>query len=160
MPLREKMLLRLLLSGFLAVLFISGAGAQNLTPPRLPAPEAQPDLPRIAPVQPAAAQHPLDLIATITLATGKSETFARQIDRVEIITRPGGAIALIHLILVAGGQRNTHVWYNYDQVTNLIYRFVNPDGSAKVYVLSLQSSPFTREITDRLEPLSPREFRR
>lgn len=160
------------------VLLAASAQAQSLTPPPLTPPEAQPASPGIVPGQPQAApalsppamppqaplapaqpQRPLDLIVTITLATGKSETFAREIDRLELITRSGGAVEMIHLLLVTGGERNTHVWYNYGQVAKLSYRFVTPEGKAKVYVRPLQASPATRELTDQLEPLSPREFR-
>ncbi len=162
------------------ILLAAGAQAQSLTPPPLTPPEAQPASPGVVPGQPQAApalsppapampqqapltpaepQRSLDLIVTITLATGKSETFAREIDRLELITRSGGAIEMIHLLLVTGGERNTHVWYNYGQVAKLSYRFVTPEGKAKVYVRPLQASPTTRELTDQLEPLSPREFR-
>lgn len=162
------------------VLLAAGAQAQSLTPPPLTPPEAQPASPGVVPGQPQAApalsppapamppqaplapaqpHRPLDLIVTITLATGKSETFAREIDRLELITRSDGAVEMIHLLLVTGGERNTHVWYNYGQVAKLSYRFVTPEGKAKVYVRPLQASPTTRELTDQLEPLSPREFR-
>lgn len=162
------------------VLMAAGAQAQSLTPPPLTPPEAQPASPGVVPGQPQAApvlsppaptvpqqapltpaepQRPLDLIVTITLATGKSETFAREIDRLELITRSDGAVEMIHLLLVTGGERNTHVWYNYSEVAKLSYRFVTPEGKAKVYVRPLQASPTTRELTDQLEPLSPREFR-
>ena len=172
--------LKMLFAVLGVVLFAAGAQAQSLTPPPLTPPEAQPASPGVVPVQPQAApalsppapamppqaplapaqpQRPLDLIVTITLATGKSETFAREIDRLEIITGSGGGVEMIHLLLVTGGERNTHVWYNYGQVAKLSYRFVTPEGKAKVYVRPLQASPTTRELTDQLEPLSPREFR-
>lgn len=172
--------LKMLFAVLGVVLLAAGAQAQSLTPPPLTPPEAQPASPGVVPGQPQAApalsppapamplqaplapaqpQRPLDLIVTITLATGKSETFAREIDRLELITRSDGAVEMIHLLLVTGGERNTHVWYNYGQVAKLSYRFVTPEGKAKVYVRPLQASPTTRELTDQLEPLSPREFR-
>ena len=174
-------ILRLLLATLGVVLFAVSAEAQSLTPPPLTPPETQPAspgtvpgqsppaaptlapaapaMPLQSPLTPTQPQRPLDLIVTITLATGKSETFSREIDRLEVITRSGGAVEMIHLLLVTGGERNTHVWYNYSQVAKLSYRFVTPEGKAKVYVRPLQASPTTRELTDRLEPLSPREFR-
>ena len=178
---RKRRFLSLLIA-ILGVLFLAeGAGAQSLTPPPLTPPEAQsappgtvpvqpppaaptlappvPAMPQQAPLTPAEPQRPLDLIVTITLATGKAETFAREIDRLEIVTGPGGEIEMIHLLLVTGGERNTHVWYNYGQVAKLSYRFVTPEGKAKVYVRPLKASPTTRDLSDRLEPLSPREFR-
>lgn len=172
--------LKMLFAVLGVILLAAGAQAQSLTPPPLTPPEAQPASPGVvpgqpqatpalsppapamplqAPLAPAQPQRPLDLIVTITLATGKSETFAREIDRLELITRSDGAVEMIHLLLVTGGERNTHVWYNYGQVAKLSYRFVTPEGKAKVYVRPLQASPTTRELTDQLEPLSPREFR-
>ena len=173
--------LKLLFAVLGVVLLATGAQAQSLTPPPLAPPEAQPAPPGTVPVQPPPAaptlappvpamqqqapltpaepQRPLDLIVTVTLATGKAETFAREIDRLEIVTGPGGEIEMIHLLLVTGGERNTHVWYNYGQVAKLSYRFVTPEGKAKVYVRPLKASPTTRDLSDRLEPLSPREFR-
>ena len=156
---------RRFLSLLVAILAMFFLVANAETPP-----EAQPATPGAVPGQPQAApaltppapampQRPLDLIVTITLATGKAETFAREIDRLEIITGPGGAVEMVHLLLVTGGERNTHVWYNYSQVAKLSYRFVTFEGRAKVYVRPLQASPTTRELSDRLEPLSPREFR-
>ena len=175
---RKSRFLSLLLA-ILGVLFLAvSAEAQSLTPPPLTPPETQPTSPGTvpglppppaaptpaqappqAPLTPAVPQRPLDLIVTITLATGKAETFAREIDRLEIVTGSGGAVEMIHLLLVTGEERNTHVWYNYGQVAKLSYRFVTPEGKAKVYVRPLQPSPTTRDLSDRLEPLSPREFR-
>ena len=176
---KKKLLLLSLLAVFGVFLLALSAQAQSLTPPLTP-PETQPAPPGAVPGQPQAApvlappapapplqapltpaqpQRPVDLIVTIVLATGKDETFSHDIDRLEIITDPGGAVEMIHLILAYGGERNTHVWYNYDQVAKLSYRFVTPEGKAKLYVRPLQPSPTTRELTDRLEPLSPREFR-
>ena len=65
----------------------------------------------------------------------------------------------MHLVLVTGGERNTHVWYNYDQVAKLSYRFVTPEGPSKLYVRVLQDAPPARELSDVVDPLSPREFR-
>lgn len=160
---KERFLLPVLAA---AALLASVAEAQVLPPvrepPPAPAPEVRPAPPLAPPGQPVVGlpvRRPLDLIATITLATGKTETFAREIDRLEIITGPDGAIELIHLLLVADGERNTHVWYNYGQVAKLSYRFVTPQGSSKVFVRLLRASPPTRELTERVEPLSPLEFR-
>ncbi len=101
----------------------------------------------------------LDLVVTITMSTGKSETFAREVDRLEIITFRDGRIAMVHLVIVAGGERNTHVWYNFSRIAKLSYRFVTPEGRNRVQVRVIQPSVPTQDIGERLEPLSPREFR-
>ena len=104
------------------------------------------------------AQRTLDLVVTITMATGKAETFAREVDRLEIITFPDGRIDMVHLLLIAGGERNTHVWYNFSQVAKLSYRFVTPEGRSRVQVRMIQPSAPVQEAIDRLEPLRPRDF--
>ena len=146
----------------LAAVIILGAVAQNAhaqapaeqTP--APAPQAPPPL---SPLTFQQRQRPLDLVVTVTMATGQIETFAREIDRMEIITLPDGRIEMVHLILVAGGERNTHIWYNYDRIVKLSYRFFTAEGRNRVSLRVLQGSASTRELTDRLEPLSPSEYR-
>jgi hypothetical protein len=105
------------------------------------------------------AQRTLDLVVTVTMGTGKSETFAREVDRLEIITFPDGRIDMVHLVLIAAGERNTHVWYNFSQVAKLSYRFVTPEGRDRVHVRVIQPSESKRSLIEPLEPLSPREFR-
>ena len=130
-----------------------------------PAPAPATPRPPIAPPGAAPAvtfpqtQRPLDLVVTITMANGTAETFSREIDTMEIITLPDGRVEMIHLVLVSGGERNTHVWYNYSRVAKLGYRFVTMEGRNKVQMRIIQPSTPTRELTDRLEPLSPRDYR-
>ncbi len=105
------------------------------------------------------AQRTLDLVVTVTMSTGKSETFAREVDRLEVITFPDGRIDMVHLVLITAGERNTHVWYNFSQVAKLSYRFVTPEGRERVHVRVIQPSESKRSLIEPLEPLSPREFR-
>ncbi len=151
----------------LAAAMALGAEAQSAHaqapagPPPFPAPQAQP----APPLSPPGTftfqqrQRPLDLVVTVTMATGQIETFAREIDRMEIVTLPDGRIEMVHLILVAGGERNTHIWYNYARIAKLSYRFFTAEGRSRVSLRVLQGSASTRELTDRLEPLSPSEYR-
>ena len=146
----------------LAAAMVLGAGAQSAwaqapaEPP--PVPQAQP-APPLSPLTFQQRQRPLDLVVTVTMATGQIETFAREIDRMEIVTLPDGRIEMVHLILVAGGERNTHIWYNYDRIAKLSYRFFTAEGRSRVSLRVIQGSASTRELTDRLEPLSPSEYR-
>ena len=105
------------------------------------------------------AQRPLDLVVTVTMGNGTAETFSREIDTMEIVTLPSGRVDTIHLILVFGGERNTHVWYNYSSVAKLSYRFVTREGRDKVKVRIVQPSKPSRELTDRIDPLGPRDYR-
>lgn len=122
----------------------------------------QPTKPAQPPPAPAAlprTQRPLDIVVTVTMANGKSETFAHEIDRMEIITQPGGRLEMVHLVLVAGGERNTHVWYNFSEVAKLSYRFVTAEGKSRVKVRVIQSAPPLPPFTERLEPLGPGAYR-
>ena len=105
------------------------------------------------------AQRPLDLVVTVTMGNGTAETFSREIDTMEIVTLPSGRVDTIHLILVFGGERNTHVWYNYSSVAKLSYRFVTREGRDKVKVRIVQPSKPSRELTDRIDPIGPRDYR-
>ena len=142
---------------------VSGSFAQPVpglppVPPAVPdsSPQAGETLPSI-PI--SRVQRTLDLVVTITMSTGKSETFAREVDRLEIVTFPDGRIEMVHLVLIAGGERNTHVWYNFSQIAKLSYRFVTPEGRERVQVRVIQPSAPARKLDERLEPLSPREYR-
>ncbi len=154
-----------ILSAALAAALLWGAGAapaQTLIEPAVPSPAAPAEPGPAAPPGPlplAQPQRPLDLIVTVTMGTGQAETFAREIDRMEIVTAPDGRIVTVHLVLVGGGERNTHVWYNFPLVAKLSYRFVTAEGRAKVHVRVLQPSSPARELTERVEPLSPRDYR-
>ena len=147
-----------------------GARAQATPEPIAPAPSPLPVVPGFAPPAPQApsaatapaipqAQRPLDLVATITMANGTAETFSREIDTMEIITLPDGRIEMVHLVLVSGGERNTHVWYNYSRVAKLSYRFITVEGRNRVKIRIIQPSVPSREPTERLDPLGPADYR-
>jgi len=133
-------------------------GVPGITSPAAPRPPISPQGAAPAVTLPQ-TQRPLDLVVTITMANGTAETFSREIDSMEIITLPDGRVEMIHLVLVSGGERNTHVWYNYSRVAKLGYRIVTMEGRNKIRMRIVQPSAPTRELTDRLEPLSPRDYR-
>lgn len=135
--------------------------------------EPVPTLPAIpgitAPAAPAApapppvitlpqTQRPIDLVVTVTLSNGKSETFSREIDVMEVVLLPDGRINMVHLVLVSGGERNTHIWYNYSSVSKFSYRFVTVEGKSKIRMRIVQSAAPTRDLTERFEPLGPGDF--
>ncbi|MEE9275564.1 MAG: hypothetical protein V3V62_09690 [bacterium] len=156
----------------LAAALILGAGAgaalaqtpEGSSPPpsAVPPPAAPPAAvspPPAAPVAMPPSVRPLGLVVTVTLGTGKAETFSREIDKMEILSLPDGRIHMIHLVLVTGGERNTHVWYNFARVAKLSYRFITPEGRAMVAIRTIQPYASSRELSERLEPLAPGEYR-
>lgn len=104
-------------------------------------------------------QRPIDLVVTVTLSSGKSETFSREIDIMEIVLLPDGRINMVHLVLVSGGERNTHIWYNYSGVSKFSYRYVTVEGKSKIRMRIIQPSGLNRGLTERFEPLGSKDFR-
>lgn len=101
----------------------------------------------------------LHLIVTITMPSGKLETFGSEIKKLEIISHEDGEIDMIHLVL--GNKKNggTHIWYNYDLISKLSYKFITKKGREMVYVKILQPSPLNKELKTPLNPLDPMEYR-
>lgn len=138
--------------------------AQTPTEPASPLP-AIPGITAPATQSPAPAitlpqtQRPIDLVVTVTLSSGASETFSREIDTMEIVLLPDGRIDIIHLVLVSGGERNTHIWYNYSSVSKFSYRFVTVEGKSKIRMRTVRPSAPNQESTERLEPLGSGDFR-
>jgi len=101
----------------------------------------------------------LHLVVTITMPSGKLETFGSRIDKMEIISHEDGEIDMIHLVLSSHKSGKTHVWYNYDLISKLSYQFITEKGREKVIVKVLQSSPLSKELKIPLNPLDPMEYR-
>ena len=110
-------------------------------------------------VRPPQIQRPLNLVVTVTMRNGMSETFSREIESMEIITAPSGRVEMVHFILVSDGERKTHVWYNYSNVAKLSYRLVTKEGRDRVKVRIVHKLQPSRELTDLLDPLSPQDYR-
>lgn len=101
----------------------------------------------------------LHLIVTITMPSGKLETFGSEIKKLEIISHEDGEIDMIHLVLGNEKNKGTHIWYNYDLISKLSYKFITKRGREMVYVKILQPSPLNKELKTPLNPLDPMEYR-
>ena len=101
----------------------------------------------------------LHLIVTITMPSGKLETFGSEIKKMEIISHEDGEIDMIHLVLGSNKSGKTHVWYNYDLISKLSYKFVTERGREMVHIKILQPSPLNKELNIPLNPLDPMEYR-
>ncbi|OGV68484.1 MAG: hypothetical protein A2340_00785 [Lentisphaerae bacterium RIFOXYB12_FULL_60_10] len=75
-----------------------------------------------------------DIEVIIRQANGKTDTFSKEVASMEIVMAPGGEIRYIHLILMTNGEKDTHCWYNYANLTSLQYRFLAVTGKGKVNV--------------------------
>ena len=101
----------------------------------------------------------LHLVVTITMPSGKLETFGSEIEKMEIISHEDGEIDMIHLILAGNESGKTHIWYNYDLISKLSYKFLTERGREKVFVKILQPSPLNKELKTPINPLDPKEYR-
>ncbi len=101
----------------------------------------------------------LHLVVTITMPSGKLETFGSEIEKMEIISHEDGEIDMIHLILGGNESGKTHVWYNYDLISKLSYKFLTERGREKIFVKILQPSPLNKELKTPINPLDPKEYR-
>ncbi len=123
--------------------------------PGLTAATASPRPPAITLPQ---TQRPVDLVVTVTLSNGTSETFSREIDVMEIVLLPDGRVNMVHLVLVSGGERNTHIWYNNSGISKFSYRYVTVEGKSKIRMRIVQPSVPNRDLTERFEPLGSKDF--
>ena len=94
---------------------------------------------------------PEDIALTLTHRAGNVETFGRELIQMEFITQLDGSIRYLHLVLVTGEEKDTHAWYNFDNLTAVRYQFKAMSGKAKVRFRELK--PF--EMKNREEVLPP-----
>ena len=100
-----------------------------------------------------AAGLPADLLVEIRHLDGSVEKFSREVAGMEIIVAPDSSIQYIHLILVSGSEKDTHAWYNYNQLAEFRYRFAAITGKGKVKIKQL--GKFNVEETIGLQEVIP-----
>lgn len=87
-------------------------------------------------VAPAPVQ---DIEVTVRHASGAVEVFGKEVASMDIIVDNTGRIQMVHLVLVGGAEKDTHVWYNYANLTALKYRFLHITGKGKVQIKQIQN---------------------
>lgn len=80
---------------------------------------------------------PTDLVVTIRHLDGTVERFGQEIASMDIVVAPDSSIRYVHLVLVTGAEKDTHAWYNYDQIAGFRYQFTSITGKGKVRVKQL-----------------------
>ncbi len=78
-----------------------------------------------------------DIIVTIRHTDGSVEEFSNEVAALEIIVAPNSMIEYIHLILVGGSEKDTHYWYNFNQLAGFKYQFKAITGKGKVKLKQL-----------------------
>ena len=84
-----------------------------------------------------AAGLPADLLVEIRHLDGSVEKFSREVADLEIIVAPDASIQYVHLVLVSGSEKDTHAWYNYNQLAGFRYQFASITGKGKVKIKQL-----------------------
>jgi hypothetical protein len=101
---------------------------------------------------------PEDIVLTLTHRGGNVETFGRELIQMEFITQMDGSIRYLHLVLLTGEEKDTHAWYNFDNLTAVRYQFKAMSGKAKVRFRELK--PFEmKNREDVLPPLQLEDFK-
>lgn len=92
-----------------------------------------------------AASLPTDLVVEIRHLDGTVEKFGREVALMEIILGPASTIQYVHLILVTGAEKDTHAWYNYEQIAGFRYQFTAITGKGKVKIKQLGRFPVAEQ---------------
>ena len=79
-----------------------------------------------------------DIEVTVRHIDGKVETFGKEVAELEIIVDESGRMHMVHMVLVSGTEKDTHLWLNYANLASLKYRFLHITGKGKVRVRQLQ----------------------
>lgn len=80
-----------------------------------------------------------DIEVTVRHIDGKAEVFGKEVAQLEIIVDETGRMHMVHMVLVSGSEKDTHLWYNYANLASLKYRFLHITGKGKVHVRQLQA---------------------
>jgi hypothetical protein len=70
---------------------------------------------------------------------GDKETFSKNLDSMDLIFDPAGKLLTVHLILLTNGEKDTHYWYQVQNLASFSYRFLNLAGKGKVRVKMLKA---------------------
>lgn len=101
------------------------------------------------------------IIVTLRHLNGEVEHFSRSLDSMDLVFEPSGKLAVVHLILITGTEKDAHRWYQVQNLAYFSYRFLNLAGRGKVR-LKLQQ-PFTPDKDDApanvMPVLAPRDYR-
>lgn len=80
-----------------------------------------------------------DIEITVRHVNGTVEIFGKEVASMDVIVAPDGHVVQVHLILVSGTEKDTHLWLNYANLASLRYRFLQITGKGKVHIKQLRS---------------------
>lgn len=89
----------------------------------------------IASVSAQDASSKADLELTIRHLNGSTESFSKELAELQIVVGSDSMVKYIHLVLVSGNEKDTHAWYNMDNIVSFRYRFLAITGKGKVKLI-------------------------
>ena len=113
------------------------------------------DLPQEEPPEPPAVRRDDDLLVTITLIDGKEEVFKEKLDALELVLDQAGLLRMVHITLRQSGEKDTHLWYNVENIAKFSYQFLAFSGKSKVQLKTIHSF----EQDDSVEPILSHDYR-
>lgn len=78
-----------------------------------------------------------DIELTIRHTDGSTEKYGSELAELEIVVGPDSVIKYLHLVIVGGKEKDTHAWYNIENVVSFKYRFLAITGKGKVKLKQL-----------------------
>jgi hypothetical protein len=110
-----------------------------------------------APAAPASAAPVVDertsVVVTVRYLNGEKEVFSNDLDSMDLIFEPSGKLAMIHLVLFTGTERDTHRYFLVQNLASFNYRFLNVSGKGKVRLKVMQ--PFDKSKAETATPDLP-----
>ena len=75
-----------------------------------------------------------DIAVAIVTADGKLREYSKEVASLEIIVGADGKILYVHMILMTDNIKDTHCWYNFNNLVSFEYRFLAITGKSKVAI--------------------------
>ncbi len=105
--------------------------------------------------EPPAVKLEDDLLVKITLIDGKEEEFKETLDSLQLVLDETGLLCMVHVTLKQSGEKDTHLWYNFENIAKLSYQFLAFSGKSKVQLKMLHSF----EQDDSMEQILSHDYR-
>lgn len=90
------------------------------------------------------------IVVKLRYPDGQREEYRSEVDTMEMVFDEAGRLAVIHLVLFTGTEKDTHKWIPFQGLSSFSYRFCNVSGKGKIR-LSVQQ-PFYREGAAPAQP--------
>ena len=95
-----------------------------------------------------------DLVFTVRHMDGQVEVFGKEISEAQLLFSLSGNVDMIHLALMANGEKNTHVWFPTANLASFSYRYSGIAGKNKLHFRTVQ--PLEKEA---VEPIRARDYK-